>query len=248
MKNYIKIILWLLFLSVGCTQVSTNEADSLEEMTAFYQSIIYDPQCPKPTEAIKWDTIHIVPLKAKMYRVVAGKTSCTALETILMDRHHNKYRWYSGIPEFYRTAHKNDDYQNSDRLAEEVVNQFLSYTYCPCKDLVPAVYKMIAFNYKSEMPGKAFFTPSELALERKALNDSILPMLKMSGDEKDIVLFNQKLDTLIANYDFNRIYSHTLVVGYRVICNDKTKKSFLVSRILNPFLVRKETIVHEYVK
>lgn len=255
MKNYINIVLLLLLFIIQCNQASMpNDTADFEEVSNFFRDTTYNPYCPQATEAIKWDTIHIAALQAKMYRALTGKRICESSKTILMDKHHKKYKWYSDIPELYRTGEKGNDYQNSDRIAEGVVNEFLSDNHCPCKDLVPAVYKMIAFNYRTKMPRKDFFTSAELALQRKALNDTILPLLKIieeGGEDivlKKMKLFNQKLDTIITNYDIHRIYSYEQIVSYRVICDDKTQKAFLVSRILDPSIGDKETVVHKYLK
>ena len=247
MKKYFNTVLLLLLFTVECTQMPSQQSE-FEEVSKFLQESSNLPQSFQPNEVVKWDTLNVPYLNAKMYRVVEGITRCTSGYTVLMDVHHKKYRWYSGVPELHRTGHRANDYQNSDRIAEEVINKFLADNLCLCEQLTPAIYRMLAFNHKAKLSKNAFFS-SDMLPQKKALNDTIIPLLKvLEKNENDILLFNKKLDTLIANYDFNLIYGNTVVVGYRVICDDTKKKAFLVSRILNPLHVHEETVVHKYVK
>lgn len=236
--NLFYFILFLIFLVLqqACT---LEKVPNFEEIDLFLQKTSGLPQCPKSTEPLKWDTIHIACLDASMYKVVAGQTRCTAANSVLMDKYHKKYRWFSGIPELYRGGLV--DYQTNNVAAEEVINSLLVDNFCSCEQLKPAVYRMLAFHYSK-------FTnclnKEQMQLKKAAIKDSVAIELKYILFDKDTVLYNKKLDTLISSYDMYIIHSSVLVVGYRLLCDNNKRKVTLISRILDPDLINKESVVY----
>jgi hypothetical protein len=232
---YFILFLAFLVLQQACT---SKKAPYFEEIDLFLQKTSNLPQCPEPKEPLMWDTIHIACLDASMYKVVAGQTRCSAANSVLMDKYHKKYRWFSGIPELYRGGLV--DYQTNNVAAEEVIDSLLVDNFCPCEQLKPAVYRMLAFHYRKFT---SHFDREQIFLGKAAIKDSVTIELKRILPDQDTTLYNKKLDTLIQNYDLFTVYHYT-IVGYRLLCDDNKKKATLISRILNPSLINKESVVY----
>ena len=237
---YFILFLAFLVLHQACVSEKTpNQVPNFEEIDLFLQKTSNLPQCPEPKEPLMWDTIHIACLDASMYKVVAGQTRCSAANSVLMDKYHKKYRWFSGIPELYRGGLV--DYQTNNVAAEEVINSLLVDNFCPCEQLKPAVYRMLAFHYRKFTD---CLNKEQMQLKKAAVKDSVAVELRYILPDKDTMLYNKKLDTLAQNYDFYIVHSSILVVGYRLLCDDNKKKATLISRILNPSLINKESVVY----
>lgn len=182
-------LMWIVASLYSCHSV--NETD---EISSFVWENYYKDNCKKDIK-FKWDIVRYDSVGLKLFRMKSIGANCFKMD-VVEDKKGNKYPLgRMTICDTTNTAITN------------VLNRLLINNKQNCTKIAPFVYEII----KHEFYADDYITASELLAKKLVLHKGILE----TASEKQInfKLYDNKLDSLVAQSDLLMLLSSILCVG-----------------------------------
>ncbi len=205
-------LMWIVASLYSCHSV--NETD---EINSFVWENYYKDNCNKDIKPI-WDTVLYNEVGLKVFRMKSIGANCYKT-TVIKDRHGNKYL-FGGIT-VCRAL--------SESSMVRTLNKLLLSNKTDCSKLTCTVYEIIKHEFYTD----EYITASELLAKKPLLHDIILQ--NIGEKQMNFKLYDNKLDSLVAQSDLLMLLSSDVVIGYKVVCNPQNGTTYLVSQCLDPY-------------